>query len=402
MLTSRKKYVFFIITILIFSILLVRYLQRVPRRHYCDFRVYHHTAEKFLARQDIYKEDAVVEIPFKYSPSFAFATSPIGLLPIKAAAGVFFALNFFATIAFFYFIRKFIISDVLSYKQSVLIYSLTAVVLFRAILFNNDSGQVMILMGALTAISLYSFSRKKVWVGAMTLAAAILVKYTPVIIIPYLIARKKIKAAVLSILFVVLWLFLPALYSRPRVYYSYLTSWIPSIVNNSLDKQSYFDYMNQSIYSFVLRLTSAWEYNVNWLSLDFHTSMSIAYLFAFILYLLVLLPAKNKKDADKLDYCLLFLCIPLFNPNSRVLNFISLGAAFMYFFYRHMTAKVKDSLTTICLTVAILLFSFWGRSLVGEALEYTSEVASFTTLATLVLFLALCRLKYRTENTGIC
>ena len=86
----KKGWIAFVV-LLVFAVLLVRYLDRVPKRHYCDFRVYHHAAQDFLAGKDLYFRESMDITPFKYSPFFALLVAPLGFLPIKAAAAVFFA-----------------------------------------------------------------------------------------------------------------------------------------------------------------------------------------------------------------------------------------------------------------------------------------------------------------------
>jgi hypothetical protein len=311
---------------------------------------------------------------------------------------VFFTLNFLATIAFLYFSRQLTVKNTVTTHHVSIIYALTAVFLFRYILLNWDSGQVVILMCCLAAMSLYFFSKGRDWLGAALLAAAILIKYTPVVIIPYLFVRKKYKAAALSMGFIALWLLLPAAYAGWHTNLSFLSSWFPSIIGNSLDKFSYFDYMNQSIYSFILRFTSSSEFNINFLNLSFRASMFIAYCFALFLYILLLLPGRNKENTDRVDYALIFLCIPLFNPNSWVLSYIALALAVMFLMNYLIQENFKDTFVLVSLILAFLLISFWSRTLVGEALEYTAEVSSFITLGTFILFASLCMLKFRKKE----
>ena len=286
--------------------MLGRYLQRVPKRHYCDFRVYHHTARVFLDRKDIYADyDEQGITPFKYSPFFAFLVSPLGLLPIKGAAGVFFVVNFLATIALFALSLKLCSERRLSARQGFLVCFLAALLVLRFIVQVWDSGQVPIIIGCLVLASLYFFSRGKEFAGAAFLSAAILFKYLPAIFIPYFLVRRRFKAAGLTLLFCAVWLLVPALYAGLAKDIGYLGSWLPSIARTSLDQGSYLDFKSQSFLSMILRMTTPSVCAMNLLSLGFGAALKLAYALAFGLYLLALIPVRGR-DTARLDYALAY------------------------------------------------------------------------------------------------
>ena len=158
--------------------------------------------------------------PFKYSPFFAFCFVPLGVLPPS---------------------------------NQFWLYGLGVVCVLRFIFLNWDSGQVVILMAVLVLGALASLSKgKNAWAGAF-LAAATLIKYTPVIFLPYLIVRKQYKAVLWTLVFGAVWLLLPVLVVGFQKEMAYLASWIPSIMQTSLDQGSLTDGKNQSLISMVLR-----------------------------------------------------------------------------------------------------------------------------------------------------
>ncbi len=389
---TNKRILLFILAALFFSCMLGRYLQRVPKRHYCDFRVYHHTAQNFLAGRDIYFRDSEDITPFKYSPFFVFLISPIGLLPIKGAAALFFVINFLATIVLFSWTKKIVAQEPLSAKEGFFLYFFGALFIFRFVLLNWDSGQVGIIMCALTVSSLYFFSRGRDIAAAALLAASILIKYMPVIFIPYFIFRKKFKAAALTVIFLVLWLLLPALGVGIQKNTAYLASWFPSIISTSLGNGPYYNPTDQSIFSLVLRFTST-SYQVNFVDLGFRWSMRIAYALSFLLYLLVLLPRKGK-GVFKIDCALLFIFMSLFNPNAWLHNFVSLIFPYLFLIHYLIRVKLKDTFVLVCLILSFASASWFSRSLVGNKLELFSEQVSCVAIAAFFLIGALVKLKF--------
>jgi hypothetical protein len=387
-----KKLLLLLFLILFFSGMLFRYLDRVPKRHYCDFRVYHHTAQVYLSKGDIYVRDKDEVTPFKYSPFFALLASPLGLLPIKTAAALFFTLNFLATIALFALSKKIITNPQIPARQLFLLYFASAIMLSRFILQVWDSGQVNIIMCMLVAAGIYLLGRNKEIAGSACLAASILFKYTPALLLPFLILRKKAKVAAIVLLFLALFLLSPSVYSGLQKNWSYLTSWLPSITGTSLDQASYLDYKNQSLYSMILRFITSTPSAVNFLNLDFRQGLILGQVLAGFLYLLVLIPLK--KDTSKIDYALLFTFFALFNPNGWMLNFVSLIFPYMYLVYYLMGSRFKDKFVSGCVILSFMLASGFSLDLIGAKLEFIAARYSFVAFAALLLAAALLRLKF--------
>ncbi|MDE2028036.1 MAG: DUF2029 domain-containing protein, partial [Candidatus Omnitrophica bacterium] len=179
----RRKWLWGLLAAVVFTGLLGRYLDRVPKRHYCDFRVYHHASVRMAAGEDIYVRDTMAVTPFKYSPFFAFCFIPLGLLPIKIAAGLFFALNFILTIVLFR-----LAADIAEVRAAAaragalpLLYGLAVLFSARFIFLVWDSGQVNILMCVLVLAGLMLVSKGKDMPAGACLAAAILIKYVPAV-----------------------------------------------------------------------------------------------------------------------------------------------------------------------------------------------------------------------------
>jgi len=396
---SLKKKLFYIFLCIFFFGMAMRYLDRAPPRSYCDFKVYYHTAKAFLAGQDIYARPLIEITPFKYSPFFALLISPLGLLPIKAAAVIFLVLNFFATVAMLWLTNRICISRNFSNRTNFLIYFLELLFMGRFIVLVWDSGQVNIIMCALLLLSLYSFSKGRDICGAAALAGSVFFKYMPVIFVPYFALRKKFKIVALTVLFVMAWMLLPALYAGFEKNFSYLASWLPSISASSLDWASYVSYKNQSIFSFIARLLSPRPTYVIIGNLSFTQAMFIAYILAGLLYLAALIPAKNK-DTGNLDFALLFSYLPLFNPNGWMHNFVFLIFPFAYLINYLIKIKFKDYIVLTCLILAFILTSWLSPEVVGKSVTSISLELSCITIGALFMVLALLKLKFGVFAAG--
>jgi hypothetical protein len=353
--------------------------------------VYHHTAQVFLERQDIYADDSKEITPFKYSPFFAFLTSPLGFLPIKAAAGVFFVLNFVCTVALFLLALS--ISGTPPGRRRVWACVLAALLVLRFIFLVWDSGQVPVMICVLVLAALYFLDRNEQAAAGSLLAASILFKYLPAVFIPYFIFRRKYRAAAFSVLFTGLWLLLPALYAGFERNTGWLSTWLPSIIRTSLDHGSYFDFKNQSLISMVLRLLSPSPYHTNLFSFDFRTALLAAYGVCACLYLCALAPVKGR-DTRRLDYALLFTFLPLFNPNGWMTNFVSLAFPCVLLITHLQQVRMKDVFVLVCLALSFVFTTFASQDIAGNSLQNILEASSTVTIGALFLVAALVKLKF--------
>ncbi|MEI7998926.1 MAG: glycosyltransferase family 87 protein [Candidatus Omnitrophota bacterium] len=401
--TSKRNLILILIAVVVFSGLLARYLDRVPKRHYCDFRVYYKAGGDILQGKDIYLRDKEEVTPYKYSPFFAFVFAPLSMLPIKGAAAVFFAINFILTILLFILSWKLLnhppVFKPLSDRGRLLVYGLVLLCSMRYIFLVWDSGQVNVLMCFLVVAGLFFVSRNKDMMAGALFAAAILIKYTPAIFLPYFLVNKKPKVVLWTIAFVAIFLALPSVMVGVSKEVSYLSSWLPSIIGTSLDTQSYLDHKNQSLFSMILRFFSVTKYNVHILSLSFHQALLVGYGLALLLYLVAFIPTKRGLRNSVIDYALLIICTALFNPNGWLFNFVSLLLPYMLLICYAFMAKTKDRYVLLSLIAAFVVPNLMCKDFVGKNLETFGQVYSFTTIGALILFAALIKLKFFTKAT---
>lgn len=395
-----KKWLIGLLVAAVFAGLLIRYLDRVPKRHYCDFRVYHHAAQDILAGKDIYFRETMEITPFKYSPFFAFLFVPLGMLPIKLAAAAFFSLNVLLTAGLFRLAVDITrVGKDLSPgggKKMDLLYGLSVFFLARYVILVWDSGQVSILMCVLVLAGLYFLDRRRDMAAGALLAAAILIKYTPAIFLSYFLVRRQFKVVAWTIVFAILWLVLPALAVGVQKEIGYISSWIPSIVQTSLDQASYLDAKNQSLFSMVLRFFTESGSNINITGLSFRQGEMVGYGLAAVLLSLVLVPPPGKPRDQSIDYALLFCFLPLFNPNGWLNNFVSLAVPCVLLLGRLLAERGKDRFVAACVLAAFFFLSLMSEEIVGDHWQNHAELFSDVTWGTLFLVAALIKLKFCT------
>ncbi|MDE2028356.1 MAG: hypothetical protein KGJ11_07425, partial [Candidatus Omnitrophica bacterium] len=173
-----------------------------------------------------------------------------------------------------------------------------------------------------------------------------------------------------------------------------LGSWLPFITQTSLDKLSYIDIKNQSLFSMVIRSFSASGMGVNIMHLSFEQGKILGIAISALLYALVLVKGKRQPGQAGLDAALLFCFMALFNPNGWELNFVALGLPYILLIGYLIEVKWKDSFVTMSVIMAAVLSSVFARDVLGKVMENDSNLCSNVTIATLLLIAALFQLKF--------
>ncbi|MFH1593068.1 MAG: glycosyltransferase family 87 protein [Candidatus Omnitrophota bacterium] len=392
----NRRLLIAVVIAIVFTGLIFRYAYRAPKRSYGDFRVYYAAGERFAAKEDIYQRHNPSITPYKYSPMFAMLVSPLSLFSQKTASLLFFTLNFFAVLVIFVISKKIITKDKTSGGRNLLLYAITTICSMRFILHTLDSGQVGILIMLLVVSGLYLLEKNRQTISASLISLSLMFKYTTVIFPAYFAFKKRRKLLMVVLAFIIFYCLLPALHVGIEKDVEYVKNWIPFIAEHSLDKSSLYDYKNQSLYSFLLRLlTRDTPYTNNIANLTFSQGLIISLIIAGALFLLVITPGRGNDSERPLDYSLLLIMTALLNPNAWMHNYVILIFAYMLLLHCSINAGLKDKLTIALIIVSFALTTLAGELFVGDDLERLFEELSSTAIGGLILMFALLRLKWR-------
>jgi len=391
-----KRCIIILLIAVAFGGLFLRYSDRAPKRHYSDFRVYYATAKRFAGGGDIYERPDMSIGPFKYSPMFAMLVSPLALFSQKTASLVFFTINFIALIFTFVLSKRLIVRDEISFKQSILLYGLAVLCSLRFSLHVMDSGQIGIIMLAMVVAGLYFLEKGREFVSAGLISLSVMFKYTSGVFLPYFLFRRKIKLVLLIILFLFCFCLIPSLYVGIDKGIDYIKSWLPAVTGTSFDMGSWYDGKNRSLFSMSLRyFTNVSPYGVSIANLSFNQGIGLALLAGAIGYFFIVLPGRNDYFSRSAEYSLLFIFMALFNPNAWIHNFVVLAFAYMTLFYYLIKVNFRDRVTLTLVAISVVLTSLTGDTFLGDPLEGLLENLSFVTIGSIILAVALFRLKFR-------
>jgi len=407
----KKNYKILVICVLVIASVasFLSHKYRAPKRNYSDFHCFYTAGKRILNQENIYVIGDQETSEFRYAPIFAVFMSPLALLDEDAADTAWYIINFCLLIISLVYLKKLGVDQSLEFKSKLIIYSLTILGLIRFIFHNFDSGQSNILMMSSMIIGLYYILRKKEVLGAGILAISIMVKYTPLIFIPYFLLRRKIKLSLLIIAFILIYLALPSLFIGLEDNISYIKGMLPFLTNSSiLDKITILTNKNQSLFSMVHRMFSycvsyfhapampfqSWHLSETKINLIFAS-------IAAILYLAILYNPKKiaaNKNIDIVNYALLSICVVLFNLNAWMHNYILLAFAYFIIVYYLIKNGFKDKLVFILLLLSCALNNLASKAILGGTLAYKLSFYSPFTISGLITFLALLKIKFTNEE----
>lgn len=182
--------------------------------HSVDFPVYHRVARQVLSGNyelypaAVYTGGAVPSHDFRYAPVTAFLFVPFGLLPMRAAAFVFFLLKVGAVLYVSRVVGRYVGGSSIPLRFLMAI----AVLLTGGYVIEEfHYGNFHFLCIALMVFAFDSASSGRVVRPALAMGIAVATKLTPVLLLVYFAWRRRFRLCLATLAVLVLLAFLPAL-----------------------------------------------------------------------------------------------------------------------------------------------------------------------------------------------
>jgi hypothetical protein len=204
---TLKKNILYILSGL--AVLLIILIEAKTRG---DFDIFLAASKDLLHQKNIYQEKYSEWYHYFYSVSFALVLAPFTFLPVYFVKVLWLILNVYFVSKIWSNIQELLPLSVLPKKIKVLITLVSFLFVLKFLRDNFHVAQVTILILFLTLQGLKLIWNGKDIQGAFLLALGIDIKLLPIVFIPYLFYRKKWKALVFVIGFIVGLTFLPALF----------------------------------------------------------------------------------------------------------------------------------------------------------------------------------------------
>lgn len=356
-----------------------------------DFYLYHEVAASLFTSDNIYARFYGDNKYFQYysGPLLALLLYPLSLLPVENAAQLWKLLNVFFLFRSWKLLEKYFEPQALNQQNRNKWTAAVFIGLAFPVYNNFHSLQFTILMLYMILEGLnFIHNENKPFAGGAIIAAGILIKIYPVVLLPYLFYRKQFKAAASVVVMLFVFFAAQSFFMGWEKNYDIYASWLsqinPDSHENALDMQSN---KNHGISSFISALFIE---GIRHLETDLHVRRHIVnlspetvlkiifftrlFFVAFTFYFLRTLPfrdAKNKQHRIwELSY--LLLAVPLLFPQQRAYNFVLLMPAVAYIAYNlilYRERKMKNLRWKIILfSLAILLLNL--ELILGHFREY--------------------------------
>lgn len=162
-----------------------------------DFSVYYSAAKQLIHHDyDLYRQGGLA---FRYAPVVAFAFVPISILPPRAAASLWYLLKIGALVAIAGMVMKLLAHD---RKRLWKILGLSVLITAGYLVEEFRTGNIHFLILFLIVLAFFLVERGRIVLPSFLLAAAICVKVTPLLFLPYFALMRRWKLC----LFCVLWI----------------------------------------------------------------------------------------------------------------------------------------------------------------------------------------------------
>jgi len=404
----RCSIILFILILTFFLILIIS-----PKRTHGDFDVYFRSSQNYLANAPVYVPHNGIE-EFKYSPLFALLFSPLTFFNSTVALYCWDILNIILLYMIFYLLYKL---DQISFSkpQDIGIILCLFVLTHRFILSNITLGQINILLCFLMVLTMYFEINKRYFWASVALTFSLMIKFFPLVLLFYFILKRRFCLAGYTVLMVIIFLLLPAIYSGFDLNLRYLHDWY--VLLKSSPPHLFYSVRNNSFLSFYSWFFIA-RHNAHYIS-GYYFLMEgltpIVYQAWFITCMVffsaffydALLVKYNEIKITYLDYSCLFICGLLFNPlaylNSLVFLIVPYFFILRYLFYLGLDRK-NALICVFLVLLGLMLNIFDHKMFFNDAHRYYLFLQYKPLMWTMILlYLALFAAKHslrrRSSNT---
>jgi hypothetical protein len=391
----KKKDYFRIALYVVLIIVMLGFFRNTLRKGMSDFRVVHRAATRVLHQENLYNFDDGHYL-YKYSPTFAFIVSPIGIFSFPVAGGLWLAgmcvcLSFIMRKS-----KRIIMGDK---SPPSYLYLLTLLFTSKFIVREFWLGQTDLLMLLFIFLFISCIDRGKKVRGGFFLALSVVIKPTSLIFAPYLLYKKSFRQVGYLVIWCAVFLFVPSLVYGISGNLNQLWGWktVMSVSSPPLLTSD----VNQSLFGFFYRLLTPTPFGVNVLNLDHTVVNLLIYVMAAGLFLFLLFLNRRSKfvgnswvnHPECVEYSLLFIFMTLFSPLGWFQNYSGSILAYMLLLYYVLKTGLKDRLVLVLLILSFLLVDAVNFEMVGRRINDLSLYLSFIVYGVFLVIVCLSRLR---------
>jgi len=306
-----------------------------------DFEVFVYAGGKIIHGQNIYKPPFIQNLQYYYSPLCALLLSPFSGLPIIIPQFLWICCSYFFLYRIWVLSTAYFDVSAFTDKQKALWLFFSLMLSIRFILIDIGFVQMTIFLLWATLQSLNFFQKQQFIAGAALLALAINIKLLPLAFVFYLLYRGQFKAVVITCVFYVAYLFVPAIYLGWDRNMGLMHDWFalinPANKEWTIEAEDGPSSLVALIPVYITKTTGVLTFKRNFADLPFNqvsSVLNIVRLF-FVALTLVFLNSRpfqkiNSSVRRFWEMSYLFIVIPLIYPHQQQYAFVYIAPAFLY------------------------------------------------------------------------
>lgn len=364
-----------------------------------DLEYYRFVAERLLNLENIYipvEEESPDSFKYMYGIIFTIILIPFTYINSFIVNILWLSLQALSLYRISIIISKLLPFQSFTKKQINLIKLFTFLLCVRFIQNNFGMLQSNLFLLYFSLEGLYQIREKnKNILGGSLIAFASTIKFLPLLLLPYLIYRKKIKSSIAFIIsFISFFILVPVVIFGLEYTVILLETWVNQIsltMNNALLNVKEIGRTAHDLNAFLLTLLMDTEgcftFTRNILSLDYEQAKVIVNIFRLILVVLTLFVLKSfpfSKERSKIDFfreiSYILLITPLLFPIQQKYAFIHILPAIVYllwylvYFQKDISKQQQRKWIKIILIFALICFTISSDLFIGR---YLSDITHY-------------------------
>ena len=362
-----------IIIVGIVAIYMHKVASRMP-----DYEVYRRAAERALVAAPLYRpEDGHWQ--FKYLPGFAVVMLPLGLPPDRVARACWFAGSILILVLV---LRKSVRVLPERFHSRPYLVGITVVVLGKFYAHELELGQVNIPMLALVVLALAEMRAGREFAAGLLIAAAIVLKPHAVLLLPWLVARRRLPSIAGAAIGTAVTLLLPISIYGFESNVQLHADWWRTVTDTTAPNLG--DFNNVSAASMFAR----------WLGPG-AAAQALAAALVFTLFAVagaVFFRRSQVPAPEPLEAAMLLTMMPIISPQGWDYVFLlSTPATMLLINYRaKLPSVIRQPVTAALIVIAVSIYD-----LVGQAIYHRVMRLSIITICYLIVISGLVALRWR-------
>lgn len=400
------------------TILALLYIVMVVKRGAGDLHVYYKAAEALRLDRPVYNYEFLVSreelCGFSYPLFWAFVVMLVEWLPLGLLDFIWLSFNLWLLfkiwelIHYFLDLQNFTLSQKKWFDFVLLLFSV------RFILYNFDMSQVTILLLFLILKSLQWLNQTHIkdWQPAFLTALGVAIKLMPMFLIPYFFWRGRWRVGVLSLIFSILLMLIPVIWTGWDTFWELQIKWLSTINPNNKEFTIQQNREAEGVYSLSAffnaylfddgeRLQGVRRHLWSLSAENLHTILTIARLFFIGLTLFFVRFPPFRAASNRLhsfwEISYMLIAIVLVFPHQQKYAFLFLLPAFAYLIFIYFSTKNKSLLAGL---ITVWLLS--TASTDGIIGRYLYDFGQYFKIITFACFLTIILLmQYSPKTKGL-